>query len=105
MTIPRSGDPEIDRALAQLAVQTAQFEEVGRRLESARGRGVAADGQVTVEVLPSGGLASVHIAPRAMRLGSEALCEALMEAARQAEDDVTAQTFTATQALFEEPGR
>ncbi|MEU7856573.1 YbaB/EbfC family nucleoid-associated protein [Nonomuraea sp. NPDC049141] len=105
MTIPTSGDPEIDRALAQLAAQTAQLEEVGRRLESARGRGVAADGQVTVEVLPSGGLASVRIAPRAMRLGSEALSDALMEAARQAEEDVSAQTFAATQTIFDNPGR
>jgi hypothetical protein len=40
-----------------------------------------------------------------MRLGSEALSDALMEAARQAEEDVSAQTFAATQTLFEDPGR
>ncbi|MBB6351345.1 YbaB/EbfC family nucleoid-associated protein [Nonomuraea muscovyensis] len=103
MTTQRSGDPEIDRMLAQLAQQTELLEEVGRSLEEARGRGVAADGQVQVEVLPSGGLAALRIAPRAMRLGSEELAEAIMEAARRAEEDVTGQTFAVTQRLLAGP--
>ncbi|MFG3442115.1 YbaB/EbfC family nucleoid-associated protein [Nonomuraea sp. NPDC047897] len=103
MTTPRSGDPEIDRMLAQLAEQTELLEEVGRGLEAARGHGEAADGLVRVEVLPSGGLAAVRIAPRAMRLGSEELAEAIMEAARQAEEDVTGQTLAVTQRLLAEP--
>ncbi|MDF2709533.1 MAG: hypothetical protein K0R62_5185 [Nonomuraea muscovyensis] len=103
MTTQRSGDPEIDRMLAQLAQQTELLEEVGRSLEEARGRGVAADGQVQVEVLPSGGLAALRIAPRAMRLGSEELAEAIMEAARRAEEDVTGQAFAVTQRLLAGP--
>ncbi|MFI7443382.1 YbaB/EbfC family nucleoid-associated protein [Nonomuraea indica] len=103
MTTPRSGDPEIDRMLAQLAEQTELLEEVGRSLEAARGHGAAADGLVEVEVLASGGLAALRIAPRAMRLGSEELAEAIMEAARRAEEDVTGQTFAATRRLLSEP--
>jgi DNA-binding protein YbaB len=105
MTMPSTGDPEIDRAVAELMARTADLEETGRRLEHLRGRGASADGQVRVEVEPGATLASLHIAPRAMRLGSEALTDAIMEAVRQAEEDLAAHTFTQTQEIFDLPGR
>jgi DNA-binding protein YbaB len=104
MTTPGTGDPEIDRALADLMARTAGLEEASRLLEHLRGHGASADGQVRVETEPGQVLASLHIAPRAMRLGSEALADAIMEAVRRAEEDLAERTFTQTRALFDLPG-
>lgn len=73
--------------LEALATQSARFQEAGQRLAETRGRGEAEEGRVVVEVLPSGSLAALRIDPRAMRLGSEALAEAILRAAREAEGD------------------
>ncbi|TDD19196.1 YbaB/EbfC family nucleoid-associated protein [Nonomuraea diastatica] len=93
ITPPPTGDPELDRVLAEMAAQTAGFEEISRLLQETRGRGESAGGQVAVEVTPAGSLAALHIDPRAMRLGSRALSEAIVEAYRLAEEDVTGQSF------------
>jgi DNA-binding protein YbaB len=83
----RTGDEEYDRILAQVGDQMQKFEAAREELTNLRGQGKAADGQVTVEVLSSGSLSALEINPRAMRLGSEALAEAILEAARQATED------------------
>jgi DNA-binding protein YbaB len=101
MDIPSTGDPEIDRAIAELAAHTARFEEMSRLLEQTRGRGESAGGQVTVEVSPTGALAGLRIDPRAMRMGSQALVEAVLEAYRKAEEDVAGRSFDVTRTLFE----
>jgi DNA-binding protein YbaB len=80
----RTGNEEFDRILAQVGEQMQRFEQAREELSSLKGRGTAADGQVEVEVLPSGALSSLTINPRAMRLGSEALAEAILEAAGNA---------------------
>ncbi|WP_326821118.1 YbaB/EbfC family nucleoid-associated protein [Streptosporangium sp. NBC_01756] len=97
----QTGDPEIDRALSQFMAETAGFEEVRRQIEETRGRGEGANGQVTVEVLATGSLATLRIDPRAMRLGSEVLAETILEAVRQAEEDVTNQMTALTQPLID----
>ncbi|WP_424535173.1 YbaB/EbfC family nucleoid-associated protein [Sphaerisporangium viridialbum] len=84
---PSTGDREVDAVLEALATQSARFQEAGQRLSETRGRGEAEEGRVVVEVLPSGSLAALRIDPRAMRLGSEALAEAILRAAREAEGD------------------
>ncbi|MET7337625.1 YbaB/EbfC family nucleoid-associated protein [Nonomuraea sp. NPDC005650] len=101
MTTPRTGDPELDRALAEMAARTAEFEEVSRLLEETRGRGESAGGQVVVELKPTGSLASLRIDPRAMRLGSQALTDAIVEAFRQAEEDVTGQSYDLARTVFD----
>ncbi|MEO3810493.1 YbaB/EbfC family nucleoid-associated protein [Sphaerisporangium sp. B11E5] len=83
-----TGDPEVDQVLETLAVQTAQFEEVGRRLSATLGRGEAEDGRVVVEVRTGGSLASLRIDPRALTLGPEALSAAILRAAKEAETNV-----------------
>jgi DNA-binding protein YbaB len=80
----RTGNEEFDRILAQVGDQMQRLEQAREELSSLKGRATAADGQVEVEVLPSGALASLKINPRAMRLGSEALAEAILEAAGKA---------------------
>ncbi|WP_329085304.1 MULTISPECIES: YbaB/EbfC family nucleoid-associated protein [unclassified Streptosporangium] len=79
-----TGDRETDRMIAELQEQVNRAEEIGRQLGEVRGRGEAAGGQVTVETLSTGALVSLRIDPRALRLGSEALTEAIMEAAGHA---------------------
>ncbi|MCG5220526.1 YbaB/EbfC family nucleoid-associated protein [Streptosporangium sp. KLBMP 9127] len=83
-----TGDPELDRMLSALGEQTARFEKVGRDLAETRGTGEAAGGQVVVEVCADGSLKDLRIDPRAMRLGSAALAEAILGAARAAQQDV-----------------
>ncbi|MFF5208741.1 YbaB/EbfC family nucleoid-associated protein [Streptosporangium sp. NPDC000396] len=95
MTMPfgdfgRSGDPEVDRLLENFGKLAHQYEKMVDELVEATGQGEAADGLVRVEVGPEGSLISVKIDPRAMRLGSEGLEEAIMEAASKALSNATA---------------
>ncbi|MDR8408678.1 YbaB/EbfC family nucleoid-associated protein [Nonomuraea sp. 3-1Str] len=95
MTTPDDGAPfldeEMSRFLSQFQADTAPLEELRERLDAIRGRGEAADGLVRAEVLPSGALGSLRIDPRAMRLGADALAEAVLAAANDATADLTAQ--------------
>ncbi|MFI7134556.1 YbaB/EbfC family nucleoid-associated protein [Nonomuraea sp. NPDC050153] len=93
-TTPDGGTPfldeEMQRLLAQFQTDTRELEELRDGLNDLRGRGEAANGQVTAEVLPSGALSGLRIDPRAMRLGSDALAEAVLAAANAAAADLTA---------------
>ncbi|MEU4830824.1 YbaB/EbfC family nucleoid-associated protein [Streptosporangium sp. NPDC023615] len=85
MTMPdgrsgRTGNPEVDRLVEGFDALSLQYEGMLKELGDLRARGEAADGLVSVEVAPGGALLGVDINPRAMRLGSEALSEAIMEA-------------------------
>ncbi|RKS71112.1 YbaB/EbfC DNA-binding family protein [Actinomadura pelletieri DSM 43383] len=69
-----------------------KFEEIGaleNQMKEVRGTGTAEDGKVEVVAAPGGLLLEVNINPRAMRLGSEALGEAIIEASRAAAADAT----------------
>ncbi|MFB9679938.1 YbaB/EbfC family nucleoid-associated protein [Streptosporangium vulgare] len=100
-----TGDPETDRLLTVIEEQTTRMEEVGQSLAEARGRGEAAGGHVSVEVLASGALAALRIDPRALRLGSEALAEAILAASDEATRDAAEQTGTLLNSLLEDPFR
>ncbi|UBU17510.1 YbaB/EbfC family nucleoid-associated protein [Nonomuraea gerenzanensis] len=100
-TPPRTGDPELDRAIAELAARTTRLEEVGRLLRETTGRGESAGGQVAVELSATGSLAGLHLDPRALRLGSQALAEAITEAFRRAEEDVAARSHDLARTAFE----
>ncbi|MEV8636240.1 YbaB/EbfC family nucleoid-associated protein [Streptosporangium sp. NPDC051023] len=95
MTTPDDGTPFLDeemhRLLAQFQADTRPLEELQEGLNAIRGRGEAANGQVEVEVLPSGALGSLRIDSRAMRLGADALAEAVLAAASAATADLTTQ--------------
>jgi DNA-binding protein YbaB len=100
-TPPRTGDPELDRALADLAAGTARLEEVSRLLRETTGHGESAGGQVAVELSATGSLVGLHLDPRALRLGSQALAEAIMEAFRRAEEDVAGRSHDLARTAFE----
>ncbi|WP_406311537.1 YbaB/EbfC family nucleoid-associated protein [Streptosporangium sp. NBC_01639] len=95
MTTPDGGvpflDAEMNRFLAQFQADTRPLEELQESLKAVRGRGEAANGQVKAEVLASGALGSLQIDPRAMRLGADALAEAVLAAASNAAADLTTQ--------------
>jgi DNA-binding protein YbaB len=57
-----------------------------------RGEAEAADGQVRAVAVAGGRLESLTVNPRAMRLGSEALCEQIVAAVNAALDDLRART-------------
>lgn len=100
-----AGDPEMQQLLAVIGEQTNRMEEVGQSLAEARGRGEAAGGHVSVEVLASGSLAALRIDPRALRLGSEALAEAILAASDEAVRDAAEQAGTLLNSLLEDPFR
>src|SRR4051812_19573017 len=87
----------------QLTEQAERFAEMREKLAEIRGRGEAADGKVVVEVAPGGALKSVQIDPRAMKLGSEALAQAIHEAAGKAFQDLTDQTSELMKPAFGGP--
>ncbi|MEV0384797.1 YbaB/EbfC family nucleoid-associated protein [Nonomuraea sp. NPDC050643] len=81
------GDPELGRLLKGFQQDLAALEELRDSIASVKGRGEAAEGRVVVNVTQTGALAGITIDPRAMRLGSERLAEAIMEAAARAARD------------------
>jgi DNA-binding protein YbaB len=83
-----TGDPEIDRLLDSFQADVAELDRLKDRIAEVRGRGEAADGKVVVELSPTGALAGLTIDPRAMRLGSDELAAAILEAAGEAARDV-----------------
>ncbi|MBN6057294.1 YbaB/EbfC family nucleoid-associated protein, partial [Nonomuraea sp. RK-328] len=95
MTTPDDDVPFLDEEmrgfLAQFQAEIRPLEELRENLDAVRGRGEAANGQVKVEVLPSGALGGLLIDPRAMRLGADALAEAVLAAAGDAAADLTKQ--------------
>lgn len=82
-----TGDEELARLLRGYQRELAEIEDLRDRIASVEGRGEAAGGRVVVNVTQTGALAGVTIDPRAMRLGSEQLAEAIMEAASAATRD------------------
>ncbi|GAA3666412.1 hypothetical protein GCM10022224_033080 [Nonomuraea antimicrobica] len=83
-------DAEMRRLFTEFQAETEPLEELQESLNALRGRGEAAGGLVRAETLPNGALSSLHIDPRALRLGVEALAEAVLAAAGEAAADVTA---------------
>ncbi|MFB4273125.1 YbaB/EbfC family nucleoid-associated protein [Nonomuraea sp. GTA35] len=79
-----AGDPELGRLLKDFQQELTAIEGLRDRITSVVGRGEAAEGRVVVQVTQTGALAGLSIDPRAMRLGSDQLAAAIMEAAGRA---------------------
>ena len=76
----RTDNPEVQRYVDKLMGQLGDFHELQQRLLESQEVGVAAAGLVEVTVGPTGNLLGVRLDPRAMRLASQDLSEAIMEA-------------------------
>ncbi|WP_242885205.1 YbaB/EbfC family nucleoid-associated protein [Actinomadura litoris] len=79
-----TGNPEIDRYMKVIQEQLQHATDVQSQLADLTGEGTAADEQVRATVGPTGNLMSLTIESKAMRLGAEALTEAIIEATRLA---------------------
>lgn len=83
-----SGD-NYEELMAAAAGRIEAVRDLSGQLGDLRGEGAAADGKVKVTVLPGGTLENVELEPRAMKLQSHELAEAIVEAARAATIDAT----------------
>lgn len=92
----------IDSLTAMVTGQNTKLHDVRRQMTELKGKGRAADERVEVEVDQSGALAGLKIDPRAMRLGSQELAEAILTAAQQGVRDVNAQAEKLMQPLITE---
>lgn len=100
-----AGARDIDRLLGDARrllaeVRSAAPADAGLGdLEELRGEAEAADGLIRATVGIGGRLESLRADPRAMRLGSEALCEEIMVAVNGALDDLQAKARQAGPAV------
>jgi len=92
----------IENLTAMVTGQNAKLHDVRRQITELRGTGRAAGERVEVEVDQFGALAGLRIDPRAMRLGSQELAEAILSAARHGVRDVNAQAEKLMQPLIME---
>jgi DNA-binding protein YbaB len=79
-----TGYPEIDRELGKIRTQLEDLRDIQSRMREISGTGRDEDGWVEATVGATGELEALHINPRAMRLDSISLAEAVLAATRQA---------------------
>jgi DNA-binding protein YbaB len=84
----QTGNPEIDRHMSRVFEQLGEFQRIQQDLVETQETGLGAGGLVEVTVGPSANLLGVALDPRAMRLDSVSLTEAIMEAYTVACDQV-----------------
>ncbi|GAB2816545.1 hypothetical protein GCM10027176_21510 [Actinoallomurus bryophytorum] len=96
------GGGSVKDLVSLIAEQNTRLRETQAQLTQLRGIGCSADERVRVEVDRFGALAELRIDPRAMRLGSEALAEAILDAARQGARDAEARAEEMMRPLVEE---
>jgi DNA-binding protein YbaB len=75
---------QLDSAMRQLREQIESFQTKREAVAALVGEGTAADGLVTVRVGAGGALQDLQIEPKAMRLASQDLRDAILEASRNA---------------------
>jgi DNA-binding protein YbaB len=93
----------IDELLETYQEKRRQIQDMQSKLEAIEAEAEAADGMVKVRVDRQGRLTSLELDPRVQRrLGSEELAEAVMEASREAQANVTEQMRAAMRGLAPE---
>ncbi|WP_165970783.1 YbaB/EbfC family nucleoid-associated protein [Actinomadura sp. 6K520] len=93
----------IDELLQTYQEKRRQIQEMQSKLEAIEAEAEAADGMVRVKVDRQGRLASLELDPRVQRrLGSTELAEAIMEATKDAQTQVTDLIREAMQGLAPE---
>jgi DNA-binding protein YbaB len=93
----------IDELLAEFKRRQSGLKQLQERLAEIEAEGESEDGTVKVKVDRQGRLTSVEFEPRGLRrLGSEELAEAVMQASKNAADQVSAQLKQAMEGLVPE---
>jgi len=85
-----AGLEEHESLLREAADRLERLQELSSRLTEIRGEAETADGKVKAVVRQGGALESLVLDPRAMRMASEDLAAAIVEAVAAATEDVTA---------------
>ncbi|MEW9554440.1 YbaB/EbfC family nucleoid-associated protein [Nonomuraea sp. NPDC050783] len=101
----RSGDPELDRLMAEFQANSRELSGVLGLVGDVTGQAESPDGRIRVRVSSTGQLAGLHLDPRAMRLGSQELADAIMELSRRAAEDATRRLVDVTRPYLEEERR
>ncbi|MEU8249394.1 YbaB/EbfC family nucleoid-associated protein [Nonomuraea sp. NPDC048916] len=91
-----SGDPDLDRLMAEFKANSRELSDVMEQVGEVRGQATSADDKIRVQVSSSGQLTSLRIDPRAMKLGSQELADAIMDAARRATEDAARRLMDVT---------
>ncbi len=94
-------DLNLDRMQQRAGSELAKVQNLRERLGTMVGRAEAADGRVKVEYAPTG-LSMLEIDPRAMRMASTDLADAIKTAVRKAEADLARLTDAAMNDEFGE---
>jgi DNA-binding protein YbaB len=86
----------LEDIIAEANRVVSKSKELEEPIAGLEGTAAAADGYVEVTVAAGGRVKSINLNPRAMKLGSEDLAEALMEAIAEAQELLDAQMQEAT---------
>jgi DNA-binding protein YbaB len=78
---------DFEAMLASANAQIKAVQDLTSQMATLRGVGEAADGKVRAEVAPAGMLTGLTIEPKALRMSSEELAEAILAASRAAGED------------------
>ncbi|REF37488.1 YbaB/EbfC family nucleoid-associated protein [Thermasporomyces composti] len=89
-----------ERLLKEAADRLERIQAMGTQLTEVRGEAETADGKVRAVVRPGGALESLTLDPRAMRMASEDLAAAIVEAVAAATEDVTAKVAEAMESVL-----
>lgn len=82
--------------MADFEANSREFSDVMGMVGDVVGEAVSPDGKVRVRVTAAGQLTGLQIDPRAMRLGSQELANAVLETSRRATEDAARRVMEVT---------
>ncbi|MFI7697854.1 YbaB/EbfC family nucleoid-associated protein [Nonomuraea sp. NPDC049480] len=97
-----TGDLELDRLMAEFKANSREFSDVIGMAGEVVGQAASPDGKIKVKVSSSGELIALHIDPRAMRLGSQELADAIMDLSRRATAEAARRLMEVTRPYLED---
>ncbi|MDA0633373.1 YbaB/EbfC family nucleoid-associated protein [Nonomuraea sp. MCN248] len=97
-----TGDPELDRIMAEFKANSRQFSDVMGEVDGVAGRAATPDDKIKVRVSASGQLTALHIDPRAMRMSSQELAQTIIDLSHRAAEDAARHLMRVTRPYLEE---
>lgn len=91
---------DFENAIRMLNERAKHAAAIQKDIQEVRGIAETEDGHVTVEVGATGQLESVRLDPRAMRMASEDLAEAIVTLSKEAMEDASSKTQQLLQPLI-----
>jgi DNA-binding protein YbaB len=104
MTEFTPGGDDFERFLRNMESEAGEFGRLQERLDEIVGRAEAAEGRITAEYTAKGGLTSLEMDPRAMRLPAAELSQEIRAAVNAAAADFQSQLSKVSGDLFGTPG-